>query len=173
MSNTKQIIDALLNEDLFTVKKLVNEELFSRMGTSLEEKLIDFGPTLFETKELVGNQARLDKNKNGRLDREDFQLLGKENRKKKVEEDFNTDEEVLAEQFEEELKSLVEEIQEETGEELTEEEIIELAHELLDILSEESDEEDKEDDEEDAEESEVTEKPRTSNNVRLGTNAEY
>jgi hypothetical protein len=47
MSNSKQIIDALIQEDLYTAKKLISEDLVARMGNALENKLVYFGPTLF------------------------------------------------------------------------------------------------------------------------------
>ena len=143
MSNSKHIIDALLKEDLYTAKKLINEDLVSRMGDALETKLVEFGPTIF-SEGLKGNQKKIDANKNGKIDGEDFKLL----KKKKM-----TNEEVdsLAEDFENQLKSLVEEIETETGEELSEEEIGQLAHDLLDILSEEQEEDEEEDEEEEEE----------------------
>ena len=55
-------------------------------------------------------------------------------------------EDELSEDFELELKALVEEIEEETGTSLTEEEILELAEELFDALSEETETEDEEED---------------------------
>jgi TATA-binding protein-associated factor Taf7 len=144
MSNSKEIIDALLKEDLFKAKKLIHENLVSKMGTALEEKLVDFAPTIFNE---GAKPDFLDLDKDGNK-KEPMKKAAKEEKNESVESD---DDDVLAEEFEAQLKSLVEEIQEETGEELTEEEIMELAHELLDIISEESkeDQEDEETEEED------------------------
>ncbi|MFZ4597928.1 MAG: hypothetical protein ACOYNN_04715 [Terrimicrobiaceae bacterium] len=158
MSNSKEIIDALIKEDLYTAKKLINEDLVARMGDALETKLMDFGPTLFG-EGLKGDQHKIDANKNGKVDAEDFKLL--KNKKKKM----NEESEIIAEDFENQLKSLVEEIEEETGEQLSEEEIMDIANQLLDILSEEQ-EEDEDEDEGDEEETEETPKAKKGFNPR-------
>jgi hypothetical protein len=158
MSNSKEIIDALIKEDLYTAKKLINEDLVARMGDALETKLMDFGPTLFG-EGLKGDQHKIDANKNGKVDAEDFKLL--KNKKKKM----NEQSEIIAEDFENQLKSLVEEIEEETGEQLSEEEIMDIANQLLDILSEEQ-EEDEDEDEGDEEETEETPKAKKGFNPR-------
>lgn len=153
MSNSKNILAALLKEDLIEAKKLINETLLEKLGNALEEKLVDFAPTVFESQAssegLKGNQKKIDANKNGKIDGEDFKLL----KKKKANEDVDTDDEdmdALVEEFEAELANIVHEIQEETGKELSEEEIRDLANEYLNVLSEAKDEdEDDEDEEED------------------------
>lgn len=127
-TKTHQLVEALVKEDLFSAKKLINEALFDRMSSQLEEKLINFAPTVFnESSKLSPKQKKIaslagDPNK---IDKEDFKALRKE------------DVDHLEEQFQEELKSLVEEIEEETGTELTEEEIMELAQDLADLIAEE------------------------------------
>lgn len=145
MSNSKEIIQALVTEDLYTAKKLINEDLVAKMGKALEDKLIDFGPSIFNE----GSKPDfLDLDKDGNK-KEPMKKAAKEAKKNKHE-SYELDEDILAEEFEAELKSLVEEIQEETGEQLSEEEIMELAHELLDILSEEAEEDEDEEDEDEA-----------------------
>ena len=129
MSNSKESIDALIKEDLFTAKKLINEDLIARMGDALEDKLVDFGPTLFG-EGLQGNQKKIDANKNGKIDADDFKLL----KKRQTHEEVESEEDLIAENFEAELKSLVEEIEEETGEALSEEEIIDIAPRILTII---------------------------------------
>jgi len=156
MSKAKQIVEALSNEDAVTAQKLINEALLEKLGNAIENKLVDFAPTVF-------NEAT-DKKKFAALappkDKITFadKIAGakmSEKNKEKTNEDVEVDEELteITEAFESELASLVEEIQKEIGEELTEEEIAELANDLLDALSEEADEEDDDnEDEDDAEE---------------------
>jgi hypothetical protein len=149
MSKSKDILAALLKEDLLEAKKLINESLLEKLGNALEQKLVDFAPTVFESQAssegLKGNQKKLDANKNGKIDGQDFKLLKK---KKKANEDVETEDmNALVEEFESELATIVHEIQEETGQELSEEEIMQLADDYLNALSEET-EEDEEDDEE-------------------------
>ena len=157
MSNSNDILKALLKEDLVSAKELINKSLLEKLGNSLEEKLVDFAPSVFNEekkkgeKKLSPNQERIaqlagNKNKN---DAEDFKVL----RNSKKNESLGQDEEMetIAEEFEEELASLVEEIEEELGEELTEEEITELANDLLNSLNE-SDKEDEDEDEDEDEE---------------------
>jgi uncharacterized protein YgbK (DUF1537 family) len=147
MSNSKDIFKALVSEDLITAKKLINESLLSKLGNSLEEKLVNFAPTVFNEeseKKLTPNQARIaqlagDKEK---IDSKDLKVLRSKGRGRKIESvEDSTDLEQIAEQFEEELTSLVEEIEEELGEELSEEEITELANDLLEMMNEEEEEE--------------------------------
>jgi len=154
MSNSKEILNALVTEDLYTAKKLINEELVKRMGTVLEEKLVEFGPTIFNEQ---SKPDFLDLDKDGNKN-EPMKSAAKQ-AKKVRKESVDSDSKVIAEEFEAELRSLVEEIEEETGEELSEEEIMELAQELLDVISEESEEE--EDDDEEGEDNEKEEAPKT------------
>jgi hypothetical protein len=150
MSNSKDIFKALVSEDLVNAKKLVNEALLSKLGNSLEEKLVNFAPSVFneEKKELTPNQARIAKlaGDKEKIDAEDFKVLrarkGKSNDKEKNESlEENEELEAIAEEFEEELFSLVEEIEEELGEELSEDEIKQLADELLEAMNEEEEKE--------------------------------
>lgn len=177
--SSKQLIESLANEDLFTAKKLIHEALTEKMGNALEEKLIDFAPTVFNEGKLSPKQKKIAKLAGDKeeIDAPDFADLRK--KKKHVNEDVDE----IQEAFEAELKSLVEEIEEETGEELTEEEIIDIANMLLDMINEDdtgekAQEEDDEDNaEKDAEDKArpavKLQKPSSGSNVRLGTNAEY
>lgn len=124
MSNhTKQIVDALVTEDLFTAKKLINKSLMEKMNAVLEEKLIDYAPSIFNEGKLSPKQQKIAKLAGDpkKIDGEDFKKL----RKLKESEEI----------FEAELKSLIEEIEAETGEPLTEEEVVEIANDLLDIMN--------------------------------------
>lgn len=143
MSNSKDIFKALVSEDLVNAKKLINEALLAKLGGSLEEKLVNFAPSVFneekgEKKELTPNQARIAKLAGDRekIDAEDFKVLRSRKGKKNESLEENEELEAIAEEFEEELFSLVEEIEEELGEELSEDEIKELADDLIDALNE-------------------------------------
>lgn len=175
MSNSKDIFKAILSEDLVSAKKFINETLLSKLGNSLEQKLVDFAPTVFveakaemETKEgsknqLSPNQMRIAKlaGNRKRIDAKDLEVLRSRNRNESVE---NNDElDAISEEFEKELFSLVEEIEEELGEELTEEEIKELADDLLDAINEQ--EEETEEDEEQEEETETTQTSDTKKKI--------
>jgi hypothetical protein len=139
MSNSKKIIDALMTEDLYTAKKCITEDLTAKMGKALEEKLIQFGPTVFNEGakpdyiDLDGDGNKKEPMKKAAKDKK------KLNKESVEEEDLS---EEFTNEFEQELKDLVEEIEKETGEQLSEEEIIELANELLDVISEEAEDED-------------------------------
>ena len=171
MSNIKTIVESLSKEDVVSAQKIIKEELLKKLGNALEEKLVDFAPTVFNEAKLdpVGKEDN-DINNDGKVNKTDGYL---KNRRKAIgkamkNEDVEVDEELqaISEQFEEELASLVEEIQEETGEELTEEEIAELANELLNALSEEAEEDEDEEDDED-------EAPRKGHGSEGGTDTNY
>lgn len=156
MSNSKDIFKALVSEDLVNAKKLINEALLAKLGSSLEEKLVDFAPSVFNeekggNKELTPNQARIARLAGDpkEIDAEDFKVLrGRRGRGNKNESVENNEElEAIAEEFEQELFSLVEEIETELGEELSEDEIKELADELLEAMNEEEGEEEGEEEE--------------------------
>ena len=139
MSNhSKQIVSALVTEDLFTAKKLINKSLMERMNNVLEEKLIDFAPSIFnESKHLSPKQKKIARMGGDpeKIDAEDFKKL----RKLKESEEL----------FEAELRSLVEEIEAETGEPLSEEEVVDIANDLLDIMNDNHSDENGVDDESD------------------------
>ena len=164
MAETKDILTALLKEDLIEAKKLINDRLLEKLGNALEEKLVDFAPTVFEeAKGLKGKQHKLDKNKNGKIDSEDFEMLRKEDVDINESEELTEEDLALVESFQEELASVVESIQQETGKELTESEIEEIANEMLNMISEQEEEED---DEEEEEEEKST--PKTSSGKAKG-----
>lgn len=127
MSNhTKQIVEALVTEDLFTAKKLINKSLMEKMSVALEEKLIDFAPTVFN--ESSHNTKKTKKmEKNGK--HEEHGDTGDFKKKHKLKES--------EEYFQEELRSLIEEIEAETGEPLSEEEVVGIANDLLSIMNDE------------------------------------
>jgi hypothetical protein len=133
MSNEKQILNAIIKEDFHTANKLIKESLLLKLGNALEEKLVDFAPTVFNEGNLTPKQKKhIDKNKNGKIDGEDFKLLRKENTEDPEMED-------ILESFETEILSLVEEVQAELGQQLSEDEIMELANLYLEMMENDSD----------------------------------
>jgi hypothetical protein len=127
MSRNNDLLKAIISEDYHTANKLINESLLYKLGDALEEKLTDFAPTVFNEGKLTPKQKKhIDKNNNDKIDAQDFKLLRKESADPEME--------AILENFETELLSLIEEVQEELGEELSENEIIELANEYLSMM---------------------------------------
>lgn len=159
MENLNEAVIKLINEDVIGGKKLLEQELYNRLGIMLEEKLKDFAPTIFNE---AAKKAAKDYDGDGKVESGTEEWKGSRDKAIKknmaMKENEELDEEVLTEDYEElvnELQSLVEEIEKETGEELNESEIEELASILLEELDpneEETEEEDEEDFEEDFEE---------------------
>lgn len=175
MAESKEVINAILKEDLFTAKKLIQKSLLEKLGNALEEKLVDFAPTVFnEAKHLSPKQKKIAAaaKPHDKITGEDFAELRKKrktNEEIEVNEDVEVDEEMetIIESFEQELAQIIEEIEQETGESLTEEEIAEVANELLDTLSEDEsmEETEEEDDDEGPEEEEAPAGNRTVGGV--------
>jgi hypothetical protein len=137
MSN-ENIVKALINEDVYQAKKLINKALTEKMSAALEEKLINFAPSIFnEGKKEKPDFLDLDKDGNKK---EPMKKAAKESKMKKEDVDFTAN-------FEAELKALVEEIEASIGAELTEEEVIDVANELLDTMMDETDPSEQSDDE--------------------------
>lgn len=145
MSNSRDILNALVSENVVEAKKLINESLFARLGNALEEKLVDYAPTVFNEAYQLKGKEKKETDKKGKVkkgSKPDFLDLDKDGDKKEpmkkaakeVKESAEVSDEMLIEEFENEIAQIVQEIQEETGEELTDEEIQEIAEEYLQIL---------------------------------------
>jgi hypothetical protein len=107
MSKSKDIFKALIQEDVLTAKKLINEALLEKLGSSLEQKLVNFAPSVFSE----GNQQNTQEST-----------------------DYDEDLEEISEYFESELNSLIEEIEMETGTKLTEDEIKDTADNFFELF---------------------------------------
>lgn len=158
MKQLNEAVIKLINQDVIAGKKLIENELYQRLGTILEEKLMNYAPTIFEKKgkDLTGD---------GKVDSADWKKARDMAIKKKMQKesvdmiaedngDEEDDDDVLSEEYEnivDDLQRLVESIEEENGEELTESEIQELAEMLLEEY-ESDDEEDEDEEDEDFEE---------------------
>ena len=163
MKPLNEAVIHLINEDVVNAKKLIENELYIRLGTLLEEKLKNYAPTIFTEK-----MADKDYDGDKKIETSEQEFLGSRNKaikksmkaksmKESIEE---SDDDLLEEDaFIEELQALVESIENDIGEELTESEIEELAN----ILMEESgpDEDEEEDFEEDFEEEDYEEEKET------------
>jgi len=153
MKNLNEAVIKLINEDVINGQKLIENELYSRLGKALEEKLVEFAPTVFTE----AKKAREDFDGDGKIESPKAEWRGSRDRaiKKNKEDSVNEDyENLLAE-----LEQLVEEIEAETGEELTESEIEEIADILLEnyesgVDPDEEEEEIEEDSEEEYEDEE-------------------
>jgi hypothetical protein len=159
MKPLNEAVIHLINEDVVNAKKLIENELYIRLGTILEEKLKNYAPTIFTEK-----MAAKDYDGDKKIETSEQEFLGsrdnaikKSMKAKSMKESIEESEDDLLEEdaFIEELQALVESIENDIGEELTESEIEELAN----ILLEESDpdEDEEEDFEEDFEEEDYEE----------------
>jgi len=138
MSSSKQIVTALLKEDLIEAKKLINQSLLEKLGNALEDKLVEFAPTIFEGSKKTGpnNKGHLVTNQ---ASAGGSKAKNKKSTKMKTESVIDNDDlEELVEDFENEIMTIIDDIQEELGENLTEEEIMEISEEYLDVLLGES-----------------------------------
>ena len=146
MTNLEQAVHHILNNNLIEGKKIIHSALYEKMGKLLEEKLIQFAPTVFN-EELKGKQHKLDADGDGKLEGSDFAALRKKKKHKKKmneedekDEDEEEDEEDMNESLTEEemqelLSQLIEEIEEEAGQELTEQEIQQVVEKFLQEFS--------------------------------------
>ena len=146
MQNLNEAVIKLINEDVINGKKLIENELYNRLGVMLEEKLKEYAPGIFSE----GKMASKDYDKDGEVESSSEEWKGSRDKaikKAKGEESSESeeseeymeesteDQDIISEEFEllaSELESLVEEIEAETGEELTEQEIEEIADILPD-----------------------------------------
>jgi hypothetical protein len=168
MKPLNEAVIHLINEDVVNAKKLIENELYIRLGTILEEKLKNYAPTIFTEK-----MADKDYDGDNEIETSEQEFLGsrdkaikksikdKSMKAKSMKESIEESDDDLLEEdaFIEELQALVESIENDIGEELTESEIEELAN----ILMEESDpdEDEEEDFEEDFEEEDYEEEEKT------------
>lgn len=153
MSNIKNIIDNIQEDNLVDAKNLIKSELLSRVGSMLEEAIENIAPSMISEKS----------DKNDKDDKDDKPKMfkkkkdGNEKETKMIKDSYEQEEVIDPrsrqededdfdysddfESFVDQIQEIVQEIEDETGEELTEEEIIQLGQEYLNMLSEELDSE--------------------------------
>ena len=149
MEKLTEAVINLINEDVINGKKIVENELYTRLGKLLEQKLLDYAPTVFSE----GKKAAKDYDGDGKVESSTDEWKGSRDKAikkaKAMKEDFEADDEdLLTEDYEtllEEVQQIVEEIEAETGEELSESEIEEIADLVLESYEEDPDEDEDED----------------------------
>ena len=148
MQDLKEAINNILDEELVKAKEIIHANLYAKMGALLEQTLLEYAPTVlgdddmeYSDEEDLGDVHEEKKCEDGDCEDEGYSKKkmksdkeDKEDDKEEEDEDEEDDEEKMNEAFEtftSYLSDLIEEIEEESGEELTEEEIIELADMIL------------------------------------------
>jgi len=155
MNNFSDLIPLIMENKLSQAKDVLNERLYTKLGVMLEQRLEDYAPTVFMTQEeLEIHEAKKkeddkeedsedeidyeDEDNDGDIDEDDDKDASDEYLKKRSDaiqqntnEEIDSDDDLIEEEFMTELTAIVEEIEAELGEELTEEEIAEIAEELL------------------------------------------
>jgi len=153
MEKLTEAVVNLINEDVVKGKKIIENELYSRLGVMLEEKLKDYAPTIFEAK-LSPKQKKIAAKAGNpeEIEGEDFAAL------RKMSESVDADQpNLINEEYEElvdEIQAIVEEVEAESGKELSESEIEEIANLVLESYENDIDEDEFEDDEDIEEEEE-------------------
>ncbi len=157
MNNFSDLIPLIMENKLSQAKDVLNERLYTKLGVMLEQRLEDYAPTVFMTQEeLEIHEAKKkmeeddkeedskdeidyeDEDNDGDIDEDgdkddsdEYLKNRSEKIKKNTNEEIDSDDDIIEEEFMTELTAIVEEIEAELGEELTEEEIAEIAEELL------------------------------------------
>lgn len=149
MSKIKNIITNIQEDNLVDAKNLIKAELLSRVGSMLEEAIENVAPSMISEKS--DKDDKDDKPKMFKKKKDDNQekMIKDSYEQEEVidprsrqedEDDFDHSDDFEA--FVDQIQEIVQEIEDETGEELTEEEIIQLGQEYLNMLSEELDSDD-------------------------------
>lgn len=144
MSNIKSIIENIQQEDLVNAKDLIKQELLSRLGNLLESAIEDIAPSMIAEEEKEQEPKKKSSmfvtRKKQNEDEDDNKKKSKSMRKESFEqEEAINDIDDTSDEFEDfidQVHQIVQEIEEETGEELTEDEIIVIGQEYLELLNE-------------------------------------
>jgi len=149
MSNIKSIIENIQQEDLVNAKGLIKQELLNRLGNLLESAIEDIAPSMISEEEKEKEQEPKKKSSSMFVTRKKQNEDEDDNNKKKSKsmrkESFEQEEAIndidadTSEEFEDfidQVHQIVQEIEEETGEQLTEDEIIVIGQEYLELLNE-------------------------------------
>lgn len=131
MSNAKNIIKNLMEDNLVDTKKLIKQTLIQRIGVMLESKIEEVAPSMIsEKRDPAPESKEKEENKILKKKRAVTDFAKKDKKDTKLDEDY--------ELFVDEIQEIVEEIEEETGEELSDEEIKTLGEQYLKYISEET-----------------------------------
>lgn len=151
MQDLKEAINNILDEELVKAKEIIHANLYAKMGALLEQSLLEYAPTVlgdesmdYSDEEDLGDVHEEKKCEDGdcedegyskkkmKSDKEDEEDKNdKEDKKDKEDEEDDEEMNEAFETFTNYLSELIEEIEEESGEELTEEEILQLADMVL------------------------------------------
>jgi len=144
MSNIKSIIENIQQEDLVNAKDLIKQELISRLGNLLESAIEDIAPSMIAEEEKEQESKKksslfVSKKKQNEDDDDDKKKSKSMRRESFEQEEAINDIDDTSNEFEDfidQVHQIVQEIEEETGEELTEDEIIVIGQEYLELLNE-------------------------------------
>jgi len=147
MSNIKSIIENIQQEDLVNAKGLIKQELLNRLGNLLESAIEDIAPSMISEKEKEQEPKKksssmfVTRKKQNEDEDDNNRKKSKSMRKESFEQeeainDIDADTSEEFEDFIDQVHQIVQEIEEETGEQLTEDEIIVIGQEYLELLNE-------------------------------------
>jgi hypothetical protein len=146
----KNAITLMINEEIVKAKQLIEDNLYAKLGKALEEKLMEYAPTVFNEKKEDDEEEEEEEEDESEDEGEDDDY--EEEDSESDEEDEKDDSKEMNEEFEnqllESLYTLISEIEQEAGRQLTNEEIQIVTNEFIneyEILSEELDAVGKED----------------------------
>lgn len=133
MSNAKNIIKNLMEDNLVDTKKLIKQTLIQRIGVMLESKIEEVAPSMISERKTSDPAPQSKEKKENEIlkkKRAVTDFAKKDKKDTKLDEDY--------ELFVDEIQEIVEEIEEETGEELSDEEIKTLGEQYLKYILEET-----------------------------------
>lgn len=147
MSNIKSIIENIQEEDLVNAKGLIKQELLNRLGNLLESAIEDIAPSMISEEEKEQEPKKksssvfVTRRKQNEDEDDNNRKKSKSMRKESFEQeeainDIDADTSEEFEDFIDQVHQIVQEIEEETGEQLTEDEIIVIGQEYLELLNE-------------------------------------
>lgn len=83
--SSEKIIDSLFDNNLEQFRNQVRSALYVKAGEYMQNAKQELAGAVMGgedvQEELIGNQGELDKNRNGKLDAKDFEMLRKKNKK--------------------------------------------------------------------------------------------
>jgi hypothetical protein len=136
MSNAKNIIKNLMEDNLVDTKKLIKQTLIQRIGVMLESKIEEVAQSMISERKTSDTAPESKEKKENEILKKKRAVTDFAKKDKKDKNDTKLDEDY--ELFVDEIQEIVEEIEEETGEELSDEEIKTLGEQYLKYISEET-----------------------------------
>ncbi len=128
----KNAITLMINEEIVKAKQLIEDNLYAKLGKALEEKLMEYAPTVFNEKKEDEEEEEEEKDESEDEGEDDD---SEEEDSESDEEDEEDDSKEMNEEFEnqllESLYTLINEIEQEAGRQLTNEEIQIVTNEFI------------------------------------------